>query len=133
MVLDSLPTSRLFNLESTALATKKNAPANKQTADQPTVTRITASDTKPKKDAKKKSVASAAPEAEQTKKRVGNPLAAIGGYFKGAWFELRQVRWPNRRATWSLTMAVLAFTAVFAVLILLLDALFKYLFELMIG
>lgn len=123
--------SRLFNLESTALATKKNAPASKQTADQPTVTRITASDTKPKKETKK--AVTSTKEVEQPKKRMGNPLAAAGGYFKGAWYELRQVRWPNRRATWSLTMAVLAFTAFFAVLILLLDALFKYLFELMIG
>ena len=129
MVLDSLPTSRLFNLESTALATKKNAPASKQTADQPTVTRITASDTKPKKTSKKADVQETAP----VKKRRGNPFAAIGGYFKGAWYELRQVRWPNRRATWSLTVAVILFTAGFAVLILLLDALFKYLFELMIG
>ncbi len=60
------------------------------------------------------------------------PLAAFGGYFKGAWFELRQVRWPNRKATWSLTGAVLLFTAFFVVLILLLDVLFKYLFELIL-
>lgn len=57
----------------------------------------------------------------------------IGGYFKGAWFELRQVRWPNRKATWSLTGAVLLFTGFFVVLILLLDVLFKYLFELILG
>jgi len=61
------------------------------------------------------------------------PLFAIGGYFKGAWFELRQVRWPNRKATWSLTGAVLVFTSFFVVLILLLDLLFKYLFELILG
>ena len=114
------------------MATKKNAPASKQTADQPTVTRITASDTKPKKE-NKKADSTTQQENTQSKKRRGNPLSAIGGYFKGAWYELRQVRWPNRRATWSLTMAVIVFTAGFAVLILLLDALFKYLFELMIG
>jgi preprotein translocase subunit SecE len=61
------------------------------------------------------------------------PFVAFGGYFKGAWFELRQVRWPNRKATWSLTGAVLLFTAFFVVLILLLDVLFKYLFELILG
>ena len=37
------------------------------------------------------------------------PFRAIGGYFAGAWVELRQVRWPNRRATWSLTLAVILF------------------------
>lgn len=58
---------------------------------------------------------------------------AIGGYFKGAWVELRLVRWPNRRATWSLTAAVLAYSAFFVLLVLLLDAGFKYLFELILG
>jgi len=59
-------------------------------------------------------------------------LKAIGSYFKGAWVELRQVRWPNRRATWSLTGAVIAFSAFFVVFVLLLDAGFKYLFELIL-
>ena len=65
--------------------------------------------------------------------KILKPLVSIGGYFKGAWFELRQVRWPNRRATWSLTGAVLLFTGFFVVLILLLDVLFKYLFEIILG
>lgn len=60
-------------------------------------------------------------------------FGAIGRYFKGAWVELRQVRWPSRRATWSLTGAVLAYSAFFVVLVLLLDAGFKYLFELILG
>ena len=60
-------------------------------------------------------------------------LGAIGGYFKGAWVELRLVRWPTRRATWSLTGAVLAYSAFFVILVLLLDAAFKYLFELILG
>lgn len=67
------------------------------------------------------------------KVRAPKPLAAIGGYFKGAWVELKQVRWPTRSATWSLTGAVLAFTAFFTVLILLLDAGFKLLFEKILG
>lgn len=77
-------------------------------------------------------------KAEKVKKvraKRGAPKAvkATGGYFKGAWVELRQVRWPNRRATWSLTGAVLAYSAFFIVLVLLLDAAFKYLFELILG
>ena len=59
-------------------------------------------------------------------------LAKIGNYFKGAWVELRQVRWPNRAATWSLTIAVLLFSAFFVILITLLDAGFKSLFELIL-
>ena len=62
-----------------------------------------------------------------------NPFQAITAYFKGAWFELRQVRWPDRQSTWSLTGAVLLFTAFFMVLILLLDALFQYVFKLILG
>lgn len=67
---------------------------------------------------------------EETHKK--NVLARIGGYFKGAWFELRQVRWPNRKATWALTLAVILFSLFFVALIVLLDMLFKYIFELII-
>lgn len=63
---------------------------------------------------------------------VLKPFAAIGRYFKGAWFELREVRWPTRKATWSLTLAVLVFTAIIATIILLLDAAFKALFEIIL-
>lgn len=53
----------------------------------------------------------------------------LGTYFKGAWHELKQVHWPNRRTTWGLTMAVIAFTAFFVVLIVVLDLLFQWLFD----
>lgn len=78
-----------------------------------------------------------APQKEKSEKasrirKIGKPVKSAGVYFKGAWVELRQVRWPNRRATWSLTFAVLAYSAFFVVLVLLLDAGFKYLFELIL-
>lgn len=57
------------------------------------------------------------------------PFRAFGGYFKGAWDELRQVRWPDRKATWSLTLAVIIFSLFFALVILGLDAVFSYLFK----
>jgi len=59
-------------------------------------------------------------------------LVVIGGYFKGSWQELRQVRWPDRKATWGLTVAVLLFTLFFVVLIVLLDAGFTLLFDLIL-
>ena len=62
-----------------------------------------------------------------------NIFARIGGYFKGAWLELKQVRWPTRKATWGLTLAVILFSAFFVVLILLLDALFQYIFKIIIA
>ena len=101
------------------------------------VTRITASDSS----APKQSVAKTTPTTKkktpvktkavkpERKKRSWGILGKIGGYFKGAWKELRQVHWPTRRATWGLTGAVLLFSAFFIVFITLLDAGFKLLFE----
>ncbi|MEI6851139.1 MAG: preprotein translocase subunit SecE [Candidatus Saccharibacteria bacterium] len=59
-------------------------------------------------------------------------LFAIGGYFKGSWIELKKVRWPDRRATWGMTGAVIIFTAMFVVLIVSLDWAFSQLFKLII-
>lgn len=95
------------------------------------VTRISANDTAPKKAESAQNEAPKSPKKQG--KRGKNPLRPVAEYFGGAWYELKQVRWPNRRATWGMTMAVLGFTAVFVVLILLLDALFKYLFQLILG
>ena len=61
------------------------------------------------------------------------PFTAFIRYIKGSWIELRQVHWPTRSATWGLTGAMLLFTAFFTIFILILDAAFKYLFQLMIG
>lgn len=118
------------------MATKDKKPAKSSGT---RVTRVTASTEKAEKKpastpktktapAKKTSTAKA-----RSAKKLAKPLTATGGYFKGAWYELKQVRWPTRRATWGMTGALVLFTAFFVVLILLLDALFKYLFELMLG
>lgn len=56
-------------------------------------------------------------------------LRAIGGYFKGAVTELRQVKWPSRRATWGFTVAVIVFTAASSAFILALDYGFEQLFK----
>lgn len=125
------------------MATKDKKPAAKKATSQTKVTRITASDTK-------KPVAKAAPaktkktpvvKAKKVSKAKSNgmfsklvrPFVLLGGYFKGAWYELNQVTWPNRKATWSLTLALLVFTTFFVIMILLLDALFKYLLEMILG
>ena len=89
------------------------------------VTRITADDKKiPKKRV-------AIKKSRKTSKFL-SIFIRIGGYFVGAWRELREVRWPTRSATWALTFAVIMFSLVFAVIILLLDSLFKLLFEMII-
>ena len=94
------------------------------------VTKISAKDTTSKK-TPKKSVKTVKVRKEPTN-RFLKTLFAIGGYFKGAWIELRLVRWPTRRATWGLTFAVILFSAFFVVLILLLDLLFKFIFEIIL-
>ena len=57
------------------------------------------------------------------------PFVALGRYFRDSWRELRQVRWPNRRATWALTLAVILFSLFFVVFIMLFDWLFNYLMQ----
>ena len=115
------------------------------TKEKTNVTRIKASESKAVK-AKKKpakpalSKASKKPiavdrtlvDAEASNAKRKNIFIRFKNYFAGAWYELRQVRWPDRKATWSMTGALLVFTTVFVVLILLIDALFKYLFQLII-
>jgi preprotein translocase SecE subunit len=113
------------------LATKGKKPATNKEASATKVTRITATDETPT--VKKQTVKAEKQEEAPTKADRRNPAIAMRDYFAGAWYELKQVRWPNRRATWGMTMAVLAFTAFFILLILLLDALFKYVFQLILG
>lgn len=96
-----------------------------------TTTRVVATGAKIK-DTKSKAVKADAPKKPR-KKVAKNVFKSIGGYFKGAWYELRQVRWPNRKATWSLTVAVLLYSAFFVVVILALDAGFQWLFDLILG
>ncbi|MDB5180706.1 MAG: secE [Candidatus Saccharibacteria bacterium] len=110
-------------------------------AESKNVTRIKATDSTPSKSAGTKVVkANKAPKKTTKKVKVAKEptnwftkaLFGTGRYFKGAWTELKQVRWPTRKATWGLTLAVILFSVFFVVLILLLDAFFKFIFELMI-
>ena len=102
------------------------------------ITRITASDDKPvKKTVAKKTVAkptrAAAKPVESDKPARRNPFAPMVRYVKGSWYELRQVRWPDRRSTWGMTGALIVFTGAFVIIIVLLDAAFSELFNYIIG
>ena len=57
------------------------------------------------------------------------PFRKIGGYSHASSQELRQVRWPNRKMTWKLVSAVVIYTVLFSVVIMLLDAGFTLLFN----
>lgn len=124
MYLDSLPKQTILIGESQKVAKQsKSSQAN--------VTRISAKD-KSVKARKSAPTKIRKPKRQRSDsdgvERRGTPIS----YFKGAWYELQQVRWPTRRATWGMTGAVLAFSAFFVIFILLVDALFKYIFELIL-
>lgn len=61
------------------------------------------------------------------------PFVYLGRYLRDAWHELRQVRWPNRKTTWKMVLAVIVYTIVFVVFISLLDLLFSWLFNLILS
>jgi preprotein translocase subunit SecE len=149
--LDSLPRQAILIGKMENMAQKKKASrakSTKSTSSSESVTRVRAVDTAPvaKKtvEPKETKVEKSAPKVEEsapktTKKRkvspkgILKPFKAAGAYFKGAWVELKQVRWPTRSATWEMTGAVLLYSAFFVVLILMLDAGFKYIFELILN
>lgn len=64
---------------------------------------------------------------------LARPFVTLGRYLRDSWRELRQVRWPNRKATWKMTLAVLVYCAIFFVFILLLDMFFTFIFNLIFG
>ena len=110
-----------------------------KSSDEPKVTRIKAKDTGSTKAAKtvkpakqsKSAVKAVVAEADDNAKE--NVFRRLGGYFKGSWHELTQVRWPDRKSTWKMTGALIAFTLTFTAVILLLDYAFQYVFQIIIG
>jgi preprotein translocase SecE subunit len=86
-----------------------------------------------KKTVSKKPASSKRVEKSEKKERkqlkIFAPFRALGRYFVGSWRELRQVRWPNRKQTWAMTLAVILFSLALGVLIFLLDAAFTLLFK----
>lgn len=112
----------------------------KNNSKQTTVTRVTAKSDKPVAAKKPQKTPTTKVKETSTKQRtlprplqsIAKPFQAMGRYFKGAWVELKQVHWPNRRATWSMTGALLLYTAIFVTIILLIDVFFEYLFKLIL-
>lgn len=65
-------------------------------------------------------------------KKILTPFSAAARYISGSWAELKQVRWPDRKSTWGLTLAVIMYSGFFVGLIVLLDIGFTELFNLII-
>lgn len=108
--------------------------------DEPPITRkkVTVKDKKSEKNSrkelKKREKAEKNKEKTNTKKVfiLFRPFVALGRYLRDSWREIRQVRWPNRKATWKMVLAVLIYTALFVLIISLLDMFFTWLFSLII-
>lgn len=115
-----------------------DAPSKKEEADEPAITRkkVVVKDKKAEKTKRKEKKDA---EKKVTDKKSGKkpfilirPIVYLGRYIRDSWRELRQVRWPNRKATWKMLLAVLLYTAVFVIFISLLDLLFTWLSNLIL-
>jgi len=90
------------------------------------------SESKKTKIANKKAEQKAVKEAKKSLKKAENGEKKVG-YLRGAFRELRQVRWPNRKETWKMTLSVIVYVVILAVAIMLLDALLSLIFKQLLG
>ena len=125
---------------------KSEKPAEKPKSTEKDVVKSTTETTTPKNQPAKsdkkaaKKAAKAEKRAAKKAKNAGKkpfillrPFVAFGRYIRDSWQELRLVRWPSRKSTWGMVLAVFIYTAIFVVFITLLDMLFNYLSNLMLG
>lgn len=91
---------------------------------------------KPKKSEKKSEKSPKKAEKPAKTKKPGKFrrfVTAPFRYIHSSWLELRQVRWPSRKSTWAMVLAVLIYTAIFIGFIVLIDALFTLIFNNILG
>ena len=110
---------------STVKTSPKNLKAAKQATDKPSA--------KQAKDKSKKPMSKPVAIITWPFRMIAKPFIALGRYIKESWHEIRQVRWPNRKTTWKMTGAILAYSALVMAFILLLDALFTFIFNNILG
>lgn len=110
-------------------------------SDAPAITRkkVVVKDKKTEKANREKAKADEKKFSTATKKQEKKPFFLIAPfvylwrYIRDSWMELRQVRWPNRKTTWKMVLAVVVYSALFMVIISLLDLFFSWLFGLILG
>lgn len=84
---------------------------------------------KEKKEAEKKEI----PAALKPLWYISAPFRAIGRYIRDSFRELRQVRWPNRKTTWKITLSVIIYVLIIGAFIMLLDVALRVLFDNLLG
>lgn len=119
-----------------------DGPSKKKEPNEPTITRkkVVVKDKKTEK-TKRKELKTAERSVSKVSEKKSDkkvfilfrPFVAIFRYFRDSFIELRQVRWPNRKATWKMVLAVLVYSAIFFAIISLLDLFFSWLFKLILG
>ena len=87
-----------------------------------------AADAKKAEKVERKAAKKAAREGKKTFV-LFRPFVAIGRYFRDSFREVRQVRWPDRKTTWKMTISVILYVILIAAVIMLLDALFTFMFN----
>ena len=114
--------------------------SSKEESNEPTITRkkVVVKDKKSEKTKrdKLKKAEKQIGKSKSTEKKpfiLFRPFVALFRYLHNSWLELRQVRWPNRKATWKMVLAVLVYCLIFVVIISLLDLFFGWLFKLILG
>ena len=78
--------------------------------------------------AEKKAAKKAAKEGKKTF-ILFRPFVAVGRYIRDSFREVRQVRWPDRKSTWKMTLSVVFYVLLIAAVIMLLDAFFTFIFN----
>ncbi len=121
---------------------KAGESSKEERSDEPTITRkkVVVKDKKVAKQ-KQKEIRKAEKKALRSEKKTDEkkpfilfrPFVYLWRYLRDSWREIRQVRWPNRKATWKMVLAVIIYTALFVVIISLLDLFFTWLFNLILG
>ena len=112
------------------------SPSRDESDAEPTITRkkVVVKDKKSEKTKlKEKKKAEKAIDGEKKPFILFRPFVYLWRYLRDSWRELRQVRWPNAKATWKMVLAVFIYTAIFMITIFLLDLFFTWLFNLILG
>lgn len=118
-----------------------DGPSKKEAKDEPAITRkkvvVKDKKTEKAKAAKVKKAEKAVSKVDKKDEKkpfiLIRPFVALFRYLRDSWMELRQVRWPSRKATWKMVLAVIVYTLLFMALIAVLDLIFSKLFNLILG
>ncbi|MCL2038469.1 preprotein translocase subunit SecE [Candidatus Saccharibacteria bacterium] len=65
--------------------------------------------------------------------KIFRPFIRFGSYIAASFRELRLMRFPNRKAAWKMTFAVIIYALIFFIFISLLDAFWSAVFQRILG